>query len=118
VENYESYYRSWDEFDVYFDADQPYHVASVFAQNEHQLNPNLALTMGLRGDRYPTVGWTASPRAALVYHPRTASTIKLLYGESFRAPGMYETHYDDGQTIGNPDLKPEKIRTSELVWEQ
>ena len=120
-DNYESYYRVWDDDEdgfVYFDQDHPYSVVSLYVQDEHQLTPDLALTVGLRRDRYSMVGNTTTPRGALVYHPSSSSTLKLLYGEAFRAPGMYEVHYEDDQIKRNPDLSPEEIKTTELVWEQ
>ena len=48
------------------------------------------------------------------------TTLKLLYGQAFRTPGVWESKVED-VTIGflaNADLAPEKIRTAELVWEQ
>jgi iron complex outermembrane receptor protein len=55
----------------------------------------------------------------LIYEPVPATTLKLLYGEAFRAPNAYELYYSyPGLAKANPDLQPETIRTYELVWEQ
>ena len=115
VNHYESVYRYED---ANFDQDRPYSVASAFVQNEHRPTPKVILSLGARLDRYSTVGNALTPRAAVVYHPLRSTSLKLLYGEAFRAPGMYEIHYADQWYSANLDLETEKIRTSELVWEQ
>lgn len=104
---------------TFFDGTFPYHVLSVYAQDEMQLRPDLSLTLGLRHDAYSRAGTATTPRAALVYHPARATTFKLLYGEAFRAPSSYEVAYQGPEgIIANPDLKPERVETLEFVWEQ
>ncbi|MBT5055200.1 MAG: TonB-dependent receptor [Gemmatimonadetes bacterium] len=117
--HYNSEYRAWDAEATYFDGGLPFTVVSAYAQDEQQLLSNLALTLGVRADHYSHVGLTINPRAALVYHPRSRQTFKLLYGQAFRAPGMYELDYADEISgfIPNPDLRPERIRTTEVIWE-
>jgi len=79
----------------------------------------LLLSAGVRYDNYYHFD-SVNPRAALIYQPTATATFKLIYGEAFRAPNNYERYYSDGgsTSITNPDLKPEKIRTYEAVWEQ
>jgi iron complex outermembrane receptor protein len=92
---------------------------ALFLQDEIRLLDSLIFTAGVRYDHYDTVGGTTNPRLALIYKPLEGTVFKLLYGEAFRAPGPFEFYYDDGQTVkSNPQLKPEKIRTYELVYEQ
>jgi iron complex outermembrane receptor protein len=59
-----------------------------------------------------------SPRLAAIYSVRAGTTAKLLYGRAFRNPSAYESFYSfpDFQ-IGNPDLRPERIRTTEAIIE-
>jgi len=47
-----------------------------------------------------------------------ASTIKLLYGEAFRAPNLFEADYDAVGFKLDPTIGPETIHTYELVYEQ
>lgn len=117
--HYNAQYREWDAEATYFDGELPFTVVSAYAQDEQQLTTNLALTLGFRVDHYSHVETAYNPRVALVYHPARRHTFKLLYGEAFRAPGMYELQYasDLGGLIPNPDLKPERIHTMEAVWE-
>jgi iron complex outermembrane receptor protein len=84
------------------------------------VTPAFSVTLGLRGDRYSTVGFAAAPRGALLFHPTGAGTLKLLYGESFRAPNMFDMNYEDPNAgaKANPGLRPEKVRTGELVYER
>ncbi|MEM5790338.1 MAG: TonB-dependent receptor, partial [Syntrophobacteraceae bacterium] len=45
--------------------------------------------------------------------------LKLIYGEAFRAPNVYELYYNDGETVKAAlSLEPEKVHTYEAVWEQ
>jgi outer membrane receptor for ferrienterochelin and colicins len=92
----------------------------LYAQDEFALLDNLILNAGVRYDHYETFGSTTNPRAALIYAPWKDTTVKLLYGEAFRAPNVYELYFDDGGVAqkGNPDLQPEIITTYELVLEQ
>ncbi|HEY6194422.1 MAG TPA: TonB-dependent receptor [Candidatus Eisenbacteria bacterium] len=91
---------------------------SVYGQDEVRLLENLILNLGLRYDRYSTFGGTTNPRAALIYRPRDNTTFKVLYGQSFRAPNLFELFYTAPGNEVNPGLRPETARTTELVWEQ
>jgi iron complex outermembrane receptor protein len=92
---------------------------AVYAQDEFSLRKGLILNAGLRHDQYETFGGTTNPRIALIYSPLSRTTFKAIYGRAFRAPNNYELYYHDGVTLeANPHLKPERIRTAELVWEQ
>jgi iron complex outermembrane receptor protein len=112
-------YREWDEDATYFDGNFPFDVRSFYLQDEYQLTENLSLTLGVRRDDYSTVGSSTTPRGAIIYNPMKSGTLKLLYGEAFRAPNVYEVHYESvDEAKGNPDLNPEKVRTMEVIWEQ
>jgi outer membrane receptor for ferrienterochelin and colicins len=96
-----------------------YYTIAFYIQGEYALFDNLNIITGIRLDDYSTFDSQYSPRAALIYSPFEATTLKLLYGEAFRAPNNYERFYDDGYwQLGNKDLKPEEIKTLEFVWEQ
>jgi iron complex outermembrane receptor protein len=113
-------YKYWDQNTTFFDGDFPYSIFSLYLQDDFQALRNLSFLGGVRWDRYSTVGSTVTPRAALLYHLRTSSTLKFLYGEAFRAPTLYELYYIDSLGGWRPseDLEPERLRTIELVWEQ
>jgi iron complex outermembrane receptor protein len=44
--------------------------------------------------------------------------VKFLYGEAFRAANAYELFYTQSGSRGNPDLMPERLTTTEIVFEQ
>jgi len=114
-------YRTFDNLGgSAFQADHPFQVTSLFAEDELQLGEDLLLTLGLRHDDYPEAGSSTNPRLALIYFPDRATSLKLLYGRAFRAPNLYETRYDDVRSAakGNLDLRPEVVETAELVAER
>ena len=73
--------------------------------------------MGLRLDDYRGIGQHVSPRLAVIKQINDVHTVKLLYGEAFRAPGINETDLINNPVqLGNPDLQPETVKTWELIW--
>jgi outer membrane receptor for ferrienterochelin and colicins len=90
-------------------------VFGLFAQDELRLSPKVILSGGLRYDHWPSFGGTVNPRLAAIYKPQQTAALKLMHGTAFRAPNLYELYYygDFSDT-----LDPERIRTTELAWEQ
>jgi iron complex outermembrane receptor protein len=111
--------RNWDE-EVYLNDRRHSKNWGVYVQDEFKIWDNLSLVAGVRHDGYETFGGTTSPRLGVIYNPFEKTTLKLLYGEAFRAASVYELYYNDGDfTIkANPDLKPETIKNYEIVLEQ
>ena len=94
-------------------------VQGYYLQDEYHILNNLILNAGLRYDHYNNFSGTTNPRAALIWKPLEVSVLRLSYGEAFRAPNAYEQYYSDQVGIkGSPNLRPEKIRTLELGWDQ
>lgn len=93
-------------------------VSAVYLQDEFSIRKNLVLSAGLRYDRYSTFGGTLNPRFALIYSPAENTAVKLLYGQAFRAPDDFEIYYDAVGYEPNLALKPETIKTTELVFER
>jgi outer membrane receptor protein involved in Fe transport len=113
-------YRDFTATQTFFRGNFPSDVMSAYFQDEYQVTENLILFAGLRYDRYSTGFGSTSPKGALIYYASPASTLKLLYGQAFRAPNAYEVHFEDplSGAEGNPNLKPERIETVEATWEQ
>jgi iron complex outermembrane receptor protein len=120
-ENLRQYQFSYDDVEprfYYLDDDQTSRIVGLYAQGEVALLTNLVLNAGVRYDHYfESFGGTLNPRLGLIYNPWKGSAFKALYGEAFRAPNMYERFYNSEQgTL--PELQPETIQTTELVYEQ
>lgn len=118
--HYRVSYLSWDEFETEFEDDFPFHDYAIYIQDEYQVLKNLSLMLGLRYDKYSDRGGASlTPRAALIYNPFSDTTLKLLYGNAYRAPNIYETYYEsEDEAKANPFIKREKINTFEMIVEQ
>lgn len=92
---------------------------AAFAQDEFEFRRGFVLDLGLRFDRSYLSGTAFSPRIGLIVSPEAGRSAKLLFGSAFRAPSPSELFYQDGglSQIPNPDLEPERMRTSELILE-
>ncbi|MBN2412712.1 TonB-dependent receptor [candidate division KSB1 bacterium] len=112
-------YTFWDENVTFFKGNFPYHLFSLYAQNEYQFKDNLSFTLGIRNDSNNLSGSSVSPRFGIIYTPSKDCTFKLLYGQAFRTPNIYEKYYQEEEYHKiNPLLKPEKIKTSEFIFEK
>jgi outer membrane receptor for ferrienterochelin and colicins len=111
---------NYDEYPNYYSyvniRENPYN-SGFFLQGDIALHKNLNLNAGFRYDYYSTFGGTANPRLALIYSPWNKTTLKIIHGYAFRAPNLYELNYYDIQSMANPNLHPEKIRTTEIQVE-
>ncbi len=89
----------------------------VSLQDEWRLATDWNLTAGVRYDNYSDFGSTTNPRLALVWSTTDKLTTKLLYGSAFRAPSFAELYFRNNPvSLGNTNLKPEKIDTQELSF--
>ena len=103
---------------TYLDDKRRSSFIAAYLQDEWAITDHLVLTAGLRHDQYSTFGGTTNPRAGLIW-TWDKTTVKLLYGQAFRAPNPYEQFYVTASTFkANADIKPERIKTYELVVEQ
>ncbi len=109
----------WDEV-VYLDDSRHSDNWGVYVQDEFQLFEKLKLVGGVRHDEYSTFGGATNPRLALIYDPFEDTTLKLLYGQAFRAPNAYELYYHDGGSTQKAaiDLDSEQIDTYEVILER
>jgi outer membrane receptor for ferrienterochelin and colicins len=94
------------------DVSTDWNSISWYLQDEYAVASNVIVNAGLRYDRYSIFGDTINPRLAVIYNPWKKTTLKVLYGEAFRAPNDFE------RSQANADLRPETIRTLEVIWDQ
>jgi outer membrane receptor protein involved in Fe transport len=100
-----------------------YRQWALFAQDELKAGDG-KLFLGARYDSYQGfsegVRSRISPRVAYVRELASKMTVKLIYGEAYRAPTIYESRYQDGlpnaSTIWeNKYLEPEISRSFEAL---
>lgn len=94
-------------------------VVSGTLLDEWQITPWLFVQAGLRIDKYfDLVSPTFSPRGALVIKPYSTGVTKLVAGQAFRAPNIYELTFNDSnfsvRTAPAGSLQPELITTFEV----
>lgn len=91
----------------------------LYVQDEWRLADSFLLNLGVRYDWFSFSRQSTTPRLAALWFPRPGTTLKLLSGRAFRPANAYESDYADGiNYLANPALRPETIRSHELVWEQ
>lgn len=92
-------------------------LLSAYLLDEWRIHPRVFLSAGLRVDRYLDLDETPiTPRLALVLNPYDRGVTKLVAGQAFRAPNIYELHYHDLNLTQRPALalESETISTVEL----
>ena len=85
--------------------------AATYVLWDNKWSNYLSSSIGLRYDLSTEFGNVMNPRLALIYTGRNGFGFKLLYGTAFRQPSIFEL---TSEFRGNPDLKPEKIKTYEF----
>jgi iron complex outermembrane receptor protein len=104
---------------VYLDDRRTSWRYGLYVQDDYSLLDNLIVSAGLRYDALEGGQDSLNPRLGLIYHPDTATALKLLYGTAFRTPNVYESFWSfPGTEEANLNLKPEKISTLEGVVER
>ena len=94
-------------------------IRSLSVQWQHTPWDSLKITLGGRyDDLYDLNLGQFSPRAGLVYTANEHHTVKLLYGNAFKAPTTGEKGFTTENSFlqGNPDLHPETVNTTDLIW--
>ncbi|MES2824381.1 MAG: TonB-dependent receptor [Pseudomonadota bacterium] len=88
-----------------------------YSQYLRELSATTNLTLGMRYDNYIDIGKHLSPRLGLVKQISDYQSVKLLYGEAFRAPSLSETGLQNNPVlVGNPNLNYEIVKTWDLIW--
>lgn len=107
-----------DPYVLYAEYDQPEDTGAAYLQDTIRILDAVDLVAGLRWDDVGSFGTATTPRLALIYRATAASTLKLTYGEAFRAPDAYEAFQNvPGYQKDNFGLKPETARNYGLIVE-
>jgi iron complex outermembrane receptor protein len=58
-----------------------------------------------------------TPRFTVIFSPDQAHVLKLIYGQGFRFPTLFEAYYSDANAFyPNAQLKPEVLTSEQLSW--
>ncbi|WDD98845.1 TonB-dependent receptor plug domain-containing protein [Thalassomonas actiniarum] len=97
-----------------FDATEPFlehKVKSLYVQDQQSFwQGKVLLTLGARHDDSDLYGSVNTVRGAVQYNISANQSVKLLYGEAFREPTLFELST-------NKDLNPSDITTTEFVYD-
>lgn len=89
-----------------------------YLQDEWNFSPDWRLTSGLRHDMFSNGRANSSPRLGLIWAANQQTTYKFLAGQAYRIANAYETAYPSNlNSLANPNLLPETIRTLEAAGE-
>lgn len=90
-------------------------IWAVYFQDKWDITDTLGFTFGVRYDHYSDFEGTTNPRMGLVWNFIDNATLKVLYGQAFRAPDFAQLHTKNNNSFkGDSNLEPEKIRTYEV----
>jgi outer membrane cobalamin receptor len=88
---------------------------AAYGELLYDVREDIRLTAGVRYDYYNDFGGVFNPRLGAAWEINAHNIVKLIYGEAFRAPTFAELYNKNNPAlVGNPNLKPEKIKTVEL----
>lgn len=91
----------------------------LYGQQVARVAKPLTFNVGARLDLDQRYGSRASPRAAAILEPWTGGAFKVIYSEAFRAPTSREQDFTHPfLALAAPDLKPETVRSGEVVLSQ
>lgn len=91
-------------------------LLSSYLQAQWVFAEGAEVILGARYDSYDDAGNALSPRFGIVKPITDNQSVKLLYGEAFRAPTANELFLNVFSITGNPNLDPETIKTWEAIW--
>lgn len=92
-------------------------VTGAYLQHQRQWSPHWQTTLGLRHDNYEDSGSDSSPRLAVSYYDGDNNTIKLMWGQAYRAPAFNELFtMGNPVSLGNENLNAVRSETLELGW--
>lgn len=88
---------------------------AAYGEVLYDATDTLRLTAGIRYDHYSDFEGVLNPRLGAAWQIDPENTLKLMYGEAFRAPTFAELYNKNNPAlVGNPTLLPEKVKTIEL----
>jgi iron complex outermembrane receptor protein len=95
-----------------------YFTVNTYLLAQQEIVPSLRLDLGLTWYWNQLFGDRLTPRVALLWQVGESDTLKAIYSEGFRTPTVVEAYFEDGTDfLPNPDLKPERVVSAEVVYD-
>lgn len=88
---------------------------SGYFQADYKVLPKLKLVAGAQLNKVPHIDADVVPRLGAIYNFNEEVGAKLLYGEAFRVGSSSERFVKVDFVLGSENLKPEKMKTTELM---
>jgi len=122
-------YQQGHEY-FYFD-DSPFLIShgsrpggAAYIQLDHELLSTVKIIGGLQQNKIGHLDSDVVPRVGAIWTPNSHFGLKALYSQAYRAPSINETSIDfvppaalgGPSLIGNPNLLPEKVATTDLEF--
>ena len=99
------------------ESQSPQEIWGLYGQTIYQPNDIHRFNFGIRYDSNESVDAHWSPRLGWVVSLDENSTIKMLYGQAFRAASLSETSNPNSPILrGNTELKHELIETVDIIY--
>jgi outer membrane receptor for ferrienterochelin and colicin len=95
----------------FLDAHGKRNAGEGYVQWEHKLTDEIRLIGGVQLNKIGAIALQAVPRGGIVWNPSSHITMKVLYGEAYKAPSIAFTTLNDPDVKGNPNLISEKVGT-------
>ena len=100
------------------DIRKSWNQVNAYALAEQGMGERLRIHGGLTLFVDGLFGSRVTPKAAVIWTPGADDVVKAIYAEGFRTPTASEAFYENGVSfVSNPKLKPETVRSLELVAE-
>lgn len=87
---------------------------SLYSQFDYRPVDSLKLIAGGQLNKVEGLDAAFSPRLGAIYHISERVGVKALYSEAFRSPTSADVALDLPVQIGDPDMKPETVKTADL----
>jgi outer membrane receptor protein involved in Fe transport len=94
------------------------HEYSGYGEGTYRPGPRVRLVGGARVTKNQFFGANVSSRVAAIYTPHERHSVKVFWGQSFRAPTLYELfrQSQSGGSFGNERLEPERSDSLEAAY--
>jgi outer membrane receptor for ferrienterochelin and colicins len=90
---------------------------SIYGQVNYKFTQTVKVISGFQVYQYAqNIKPKFIPRLGFIWSPTEKIIVKTLYAEAYRSPTASETNFISPRLIGNPNLRPESVRSFDLEF--